>query len=75
VGDQRVVHEGDIVTSAGVSAGIDLALWLVAQIGGEGGGQDQAGPVEGHDDPAVGPSPAVGAVAAKKAHRSRGVTR
>lgn len=35
VADQRVVHEGDIVTSAGVSAGIDLALWLAAQIGGD----------------------------------------
>jgi putative intracellular protease/amidase len=35
VGDERVVHEGDIVSSAGVSAGIDLALWLAGQIGGE----------------------------------------
>ena len=35
VGDERVVHEGQIVTSAGVSAGIDLALWLAGQIGGE----------------------------------------
>jgi transcriptional regulator GlxA family with amidase domain len=35
VGDERVVHEGDIVTSAGVSAGIDLALWLAARIGGD----------------------------------------
>ena len=35
VGDERVVHEGDIVTSAGVSAGIDLALWLAGQIAGE----------------------------------------
>lgn len=35
VGDERVVHEGDIVTSAGVSAGIDLALWLAGQIGGD----------------------------------------
>jgi putative intracellular protease/amidase len=35
VGDERVVHEGPIVTSAGVSAGIDLALWLAGQIGGE----------------------------------------
>lgn len=35
VADQRVVHEGDIVTSAGVSAGIDLALWLAGQIGGD----------------------------------------
>ncbi|HZC92685.1 MAG TPA: DJ-1/PfpI family protein [Mycobacterium sp.] len=35
VNDERVVHEGDIVTSAGVSAGIDLALWLAGRIGGE----------------------------------------
>jgi transcriptional regulator GlxA family with amidase domain len=36
VGDERVVREGDIVTSAGVAAGIDLALWLAGQIAGEG---------------------------------------
>ena len=36
VGDERIVHEGDIVTCAGVSAGIDLGLWLAGQIGGEG---------------------------------------
>jgi transcriptional regulator GlxA family with amidase domain len=36
VADERVVHEGDIVTSAGVSAGLDLAFWLAAQIAGEG---------------------------------------
>ncbi|MDT5094968.1 MAG: hypothetical protein QOH60_4331 [Mycobacterium sp.] len=36
VGDERIVHEGEIVTCAGVSAGIDLGLWLAAQIGGEG---------------------------------------
>jgi transcriptional regulator GlxA family with amidase domain len=35
VGDERVVHEGNIVSSAGVSAGIDLALWLAGQIAGE----------------------------------------
>jgi putative intracellular protease/amidase len=35
VSDERVVDEGEIVTSAGVSAGIDLALWLAGQIGGE----------------------------------------
>lgn len=34
VGDERVVRAGDIVTSAGVSAGIDLALWLAAEIAG-----------------------------------------
>ncbi|MGH3675324.1 MAG: DJ-1/PfpI family protein [Mycobacterium sp.] len=36
VGDERIVHEGNIVTCAGVSAGIDLGLWLAGQIGGEG---------------------------------------
>jgi transcriptional regulator GlxA family with amidase domain len=35
VGDERIVHEGDTVTCAGVSAGIDLGLWLAGQIGGE----------------------------------------
>ncbi|MBL4803054.1 MAG: DJ-1/PfpI family protein [Emcibacter sp.] len=32
VGDCRFVQDGNIVTSAGVSAGIDMALWLVGQI-------------------------------------------
>jgi transcriptional regulator GlxA family with amidase domain len=36
VADERVVHEGDVVTSAGVSAGLDLAFWLAGQIAGEG---------------------------------------
>lgn len=41
VGDQRVVHAGtganggEVVTAAGVSAGIDLGLWLAGQIAGE----------------------------------------
>jgi transcriptional regulator GlxA family with amidase domain len=35
VNDERIVHEGDIVTSAGVSAGIDLAMWLAGRIVGE----------------------------------------
>lgn len=35
VSDERVVHEGRIVTSAGVSAGIDLALWLAGRIAGD----------------------------------------
>ncbi|MDX1887963.1 DJ-1/PfpI family protein [Mycolicibacterium sp. 050158] len=35
VGDERIVHQGDLVTCAGVSAGIDLGLWLAARIGGE----------------------------------------
>lgn len=35
VGDQRIVHEGDTVTAAGVSAGIDLGLWLAGRLAGE----------------------------------------
>jgi transcriptional regulator GlxA family with amidase domain len=35
VGDQRVVQEGRIVTAAGVSAGLDMGLWLTGQIIGE----------------------------------------
>jgi putative intracellular protease/amidase len=32
---QRVVQEGKVVTAAGVSSGIDMALFLMAQIAGE----------------------------------------
>jgi len=32
--DERMVISGKIVTAAGVSAGIDLALWLAAQVAG-----------------------------------------
>jgi transcriptional regulator GlxA family with amidase domain len=35
VGDRRIVQQGKIVTAAGVSAGIDMALWLVARIAGD----------------------------------------
>ena len=37
VDDQRFVDEGHIVTSAGVSAGIDMALHVVARLDGERG--------------------------------------
>jgi len=36
VAEERIVHQDNVVTSAGVSAGLDLALWLAGQIGGEG---------------------------------------
>jgi transcriptional regulator GlxA family with amidase domain len=36
VADERIVRQDDVVTSAGVSAGLDLALWLAGQIAGEG---------------------------------------
>ncbi len=32
VRDQRWVHSGKVVSSQGVSAGIDMALWLIGQI-------------------------------------------
>lgn len=35
IGDERIVHSGDVVTCAGVSAGIDLGLWLAGRIGGD----------------------------------------
>ena len=35
VGDRRIVQQGKIVTAAGVSAGIDMALWLAARIAGD----------------------------------------
>lgn len=33
--EKRVVRQGKIVTSAGVSSGIDMALWLVGEIAGD----------------------------------------
>lgn len=35
VGDKRIVNEGKLVTAAGVSAGLDMAMWLAGQIVGE----------------------------------------
>lgn len=35
VSDQKVVHEGNIITSGGVSSGIHMALYLVKQILGK----------------------------------------
>lgn len=35
VGDERIVVEGKLATAAGVSAGIDLGLWLCGQLAGE----------------------------------------
>ncbi len=35
VSDERIVVAGKIVTGAGVSAGIDLGMWLAGQIAGE----------------------------------------
>ena len=35
IDDRRVVPQGKVVTAAGVSSGIDMALWLAAQIAGD----------------------------------------
>jgi transcriptional regulator GlxA family with amidase domain len=35
VGDRRVVEQGKVITAAGVSAGIDMALTLAARIAGD----------------------------------------
>lgn len=35
VEDRRYVRDGNVLTSAGVSAGIDMALWLVGHLFGE----------------------------------------
>ena len=35
--DERIVRSGKTVTAAGVSAGIDLALWLAGEIVGASG--------------------------------------
>ncbi len=35
IDDQHVVEEGDLITSAGTSAGIDMALWVVARHHGD----------------------------------------
>lgn len=35
VNDERIVRDGQTVTAAGVSAGIDLGLWLASQLVGE----------------------------------------
>ena len=32
---ERWVHDGNVITAAGVSAGIDMALYLVGQLKGE----------------------------------------
>jgi putative intracellular protease/amidase len=37
--DERIVRAGKIVTAAGVSAGIDLALWLAGEIAGRARGE------------------------------------
>ncbi len=51
VDDQRWVVDGNLVTAAGVSAGIDMALWLVGQIYGEEHGRDVQHGIEYEPEP------------------------
>ncbi len=51
VGDRRVVHAGKVVTGAGVSAGIDLALWLLGEIAGSARARAAAAMIEYDPEP------------------------
>ena len=42
--EQRVVEQGKVITAAGVSSGIDMALTLVAKIAGDEFAQDDPAP-------------------------------
>jgi transcriptional regulator GlxA family with amidase domain len=51
VDDERYVVDGNLVTAAGVSAGIDMALWLVAQLHGEDHARDVQHVIEYYPEP------------------------
>ena len=51
VDDQRFVVDGNLVSAAGVSAGIDMALWLVAQLHGEDHARDVQHYIEYYPEP------------------------
>ena len=53
VDDVRVVDEGKIVTSAGVSAGIDMALHIVARMHGQEAAVKTARDMEYRWEPAL----------------------
>ncbi len=51
--DQRYVDDGDVVTSAGVSAGIDMALHLVRRLAGEQRARDVRRGIQYDPEPPV----------------------
>lgn len=55
----RVVDEGDIVTSGGISAGIDMALHLVERDLGVKAAEEVARTMEFRRAPRSGPTPRV----------------
>ena len=54
VADERWVVDGSLVTAAGVSAGIDMALWLVGQIDGVDFARNVQRAIEYHPAPPYG---------------------
>lgn len=78
---RRVVPQGKIVTAAGVSAGIDMALWLAARIAGDEVAQaiqlsieyDPQPPFDAGSPEKAGPE-VVAALADTVARRARGAT-
>jgi len=54
VRNSRYIQDGNIVTSAGVSAGIDMALWLVGQIFSPDFARDIQHYIEYYPDPPYG---------------------
>ena len=53
--DKRFVHDGKIVTSAGISAGIDMALYLVERYFGTEISREVAHRMEYHSSPMAKP--------------------
>lgn len=51
--DERFVDDGDVITSAGISAGIDMALHLVARLGGSGRAREVRRGIQYHPEPPV----------------------
>jgi transcriptional regulator GlxA family with amidase domain len=55
VSGRRYVVDGHIVTSAGVSAGIDMSLWVVGQVYGEDHARRVTELIEYHPEPPYSP--------------------
>jgi transcriptional regulator GlxA family with amidase domain len=51
--DDRYVDDGDVITSAGVSAGIDMALHLVLRLAGEARAQEVKRGIQYDPEPPV----------------------
>lgn len=54
VTDQRYVHDDNVITSAGVSAGIDMSLWLLGMLLGETLARDTQKYMEYYPEPPYG---------------------